>query len=340
MSNQKNTITLNGKRYDAVTGRLLESAQRVQQVVDNVVQAAHGANHPAKTSHQRTPNHPSHIARHKPQHTQTLMRHAVQKPKPTDNSNSHSLHLPSRNERLARATAIPKSKLVRRFNSAPSSTLQPSMVKKTAALPVRAAPVEASNSHVSSSNPVSATEDFLSSALSRATGHEQKRVNVARHSRKRLGLSAKAFNVGAAMAVFILLSGFIAYQNMAYVSLRLASAKAGISGVLPGYQPSGFALSRSIASQPGQIVLSFHSNSDNRNFHITQAASEWDSQTLFDSYVAPASNTHQTISEPNGQIVYLYGDNNATWVNGGVWYRVEGKSALSSTQLLKLANSL
>jgi hypothetical protein len=120
--------------------------------------------------------------------------------------------------------------------------------------------------------------------------------------------------------------------------MRVASARSGVHGSLPGYQPAGFGLNGAISYKPGQITVSYKSTSDNRSFQITQSVSSWNSDTLRDSYVATNHPSYQMVN-PKGKTVYLY-DSNATWVDGGIWYRVEGDSQLNSDQLQNIANSL
>ena len=44
--------------------------------------------------------------------------------------------------------------------------------------------------------------------------------------------------------------------------------------------------------------------------------------------------------EAKGLTVYLNKDNQATWVNHGVWYKITGTTRLSREQILKIAYSL
>jgi hypothetical protein len=108
---------------------------------------------------------------------------------------------------------------------------------------------------------------------------------------------------------------------------------------MPAYQPSGFALTSPIEAAAGVITLQFRSNTDHRTFNVSQRASNWTSQSLLASYVAPTGKPYQTYSD-KGKTIYLYNNSSATWVNGGIWYQVEGASNLNTEQLLRLANSM
>jgi hypothetical protein len=72
---------------------------------------------------------------------------------------------------------------------------------------------------------------------------------------------------------------------------------------------------------------------------LTEKTSAWNSATLRDNFVASNAKTYQTV-ETGGRTIYLYGQNQASWVNGGIWYQVQSNGALSNHQLVELATSL
>lgn len=126
---------------------------------------------------------------------------------------------------------------------------------------------------------------------------------------------------------------------MPNISLRYAVARSGVAANLPGYQPAGFALNSRIKYNPGQVVLSYQSNSDDRNYTITQSESNWNSDTLMSNYVATKTEQPQRY-EDKGRTIYLYGESNATLVSNGVWYDIKGDAKLTSDQLIRIATSL
>ncbi len=292
-------------------------------------------------------------------HAATLMRTAVTKPHshhpspaagrlepdstdPGQNDAFTSINAQPAVARRQRAQKTSKSGSISRFSY---SADIPVVVKKTAHLAVQDSPSQSITvHHITEAAPALSTPvgDLFESALTKATSHQQPAPKT-KHRRsktaKKLGLSRRATNIGATALIVLALGGFIAYQNLASISMHMAVAKAGVHATLPGYRPAGFALSHNFQTAPGQVVISFKSHSDDRNFKLSQSTSDWNSQTLLDNYVATTDEHYQQISQGNGQTVFLYGDANATWVNGGVWYKIEGNSSLSSDQLLKIANS-
>lgn len=170
--------------------------------------------------------------------------------------------------------------------------------------------------------------DIFEAAIAHARTHERQLRPIKRNNR--------VLNWAAGFGAFLLIAGFVSYLNMNAIQLQVASMRAGFSADLPGYQPTGYALGP-IESQKGKISLKFTSGES--AYRVTQQASDWDSQTLYDNYVSSLRNP-ETI-ESKGRTIYLYNGNNATWVNGGVRYEIDGNNAsLSSDELVALATSM
>lgn len=123
------------------------------------------------------------------------------------------------------------------------------------------------------------------------------------------------------------------------MALRIASSRAGFQASLPGYSPSGFRFAGPVAYSDGVIELEYASNSDDRAYSLTQKESAWDSQSLLDNYVENRTDDYLTFQE-RGLTVYVYDGSQATWVDRGIWYTIEGDSNLTTEQLLKIASSL
>lgn len=144
-------------------------------------------------------------------------------------------------------------------------------------------------------------------------------------------------NVFAGIAAFLLLAGFIGYMNFTSIQLHLASANAGFAASMPGYKPTGYALQGGVKAADNQVSL--HFTSGDRNYTITEQASDWNSQTLLENHVALSSNDHETIIS-KGRTVYIYNGNNAVWVNGGVLYNLTGNAGLTADDISSLASSM
>ena len=153
-----------------------------------------------------------------------------------------------------------------------------------------------------------------------------------------LGLSPGNRRFAATAAAVAVMAGYVWFQNYPKMALQNASNQAGISASLPGYIPSSYQLTHTDI-HPGLITLSFASPSVPEQLTIAQHRTTWDSRSLLDNFVAKNADDYATFSG-QGLTIYLFGANNATWVNHGVWYSIEGASRLSRDQILKIAYSL
>ncbi len=349
---------LNGKLYDAKTGSLFSGShskpsrpkkhfKKPGKALDGFT--LHPRQHTAVLQTKKAPKPISakrearlvkHAAAHHPERAKTLMRSVVKKPAKSPTTEQHS-------ERHARAESVSKSRLISRFGS--HSSIDSVVVKRTAPIVVKTPPKPAAksgNHHtpITASRPsasaASKPNDIFAEALGRATSHQK----PASTKTKRLHKIAKKFRVSnryvsITLSVFIVLAigGFILLQYGPSLQMRLAAARSGVHASLPDYRPSGYAFG-GVSYSTGQVAVTFRSHSDQRAFEIKQSTSSWNSSTLKDTFIVASGQPYQT-HEQNGKTVYLYGDANATWVDGGVWYQIQSNNSLSSEQLLNIANS-
>lgn len=371
-----NTIELNGKRYDTRTGKLLSghtshrTAHAPHASAPKPTTTAKAHTHPAPThstktspkprvarnidgikpaTQQRKPSttrKPNHTTRRSTQRSQTLMRgNAIQKP-----ASPVAINAPSRDivrpsaplygvdpARLKRAEHVRQDKRISRF-ALPVMTSEATPTPPTPAAP----PVEPPQpTQVAVPPPVSTLEQAVRAADSH-TQQKAKAPSRRAHHRvaKKLGVKPRSVAATAAVLLFVSLGSLAVYTNLPRIRTQIASSKAGISASLPASVPSGFNLSSNIDHSDGQVILTYGSQADSsRNFTITQKESFWTSESLRENFLSALDTDYQTMQE-NGKTVYLYGQN-ATWVDGGIWYRVEATNAqLSSQQLAQLTRSL
>ena len=291
------------------------------------------------------------------QKSRTLMREAVKKPsikKHEDNrlSTKHD------KERLQRAQKVKKSNRIKRFVS-PLHNNAKNITQKAhnngtkqdkaprnentytnASYLTAISPI--SQKTESRAKPHSKSEEAIANAMLKANSHQARKSRPERPKHRlarNLGFSRKAANMALTALTIIILGGFVLYQNIPNLSMRIASSRAGFSANMPGYKPSGFSMSGPVEYGPGKVKISFSSNSDQRSFSLTQQVSNWNSSALVDNYMVASNKQYQTFDD-NGKTIFIYDSSNATWVSGGVWYQIEGDSSLNSDQLLKIANSI
>lgn len=355
MATAKTTIKLNGKLYDARTGKMIKEgvtaptkAQPVQAVRSNGHAVDGFTRRPA--SKPKSPRTQAQHATPKLQKSKTLMRPAVKKPQPVATKvkpepiSKQASFKKHDHHRLARATAVPKSPAIKKFTSAPAHKV----IKKQADLeviPARktdhglvnkvASLATSTEAHVKHS--VDMIEESLRNASSHLEVFDDKKLKASFLSR--VGFKNKAANLATLSFAGILLFGFFAYQNAANIQMQIAAARSGVSAQMPDYKPAGFSAGRDVKSEPGKVTVTFTSNTNDKKFTVTQQASNWSSDSLLNNHVASSNSPYQTF-QSEGKTVYIYDNSNATWVNRGVWYKIDGNASLTSDQLLRLANSL
>jgi hypothetical protein len=121
--------------------------------------------------------------------------------------------------------------------------------------------------------------------------------------------------------------------------MRIAAARAGFDASMPAYKPAGFSFKGPINYSAGQVVVSFNSNTDDRQYSVKQQESSWNSDALLSNFVVANNSQYQTYID-RGRTLYIYDGSNATWVDNGVWYQVEGPSDMTTDQLVRIAASI
>lgn len=345
----KSTIELNGKRYDARTGKIVGDANP-ETPMQAIIKPANGAvldgftRRAPSVSVAKLPK-TAQLATSQPkpaargvQKSQTLMRPAVKKPAVIKNDTQGKQHLPKPAHqdlaRKARAQISAKSPLISKFGGIKHHS---SVSKKEAHLPV-ALPTQADQNIEQRAN----TElQRIEQAIAGATSHlNQLEKGIVKKARllDRVGFRNRFANIATMACSLLLLVGFFAYQNAPALEMRVAAARSGVSAQMPGYKPAGYGVAGKVDSSAGKVTVSFKSRTDDKKFTITQQSSNWNSSSLLANHVAKASQPYQTYQN-DGKTVYIFDNSNATWVNAGIWYQVVGDASLTSDQLLRLANS-
>ena len=334
------------------------------------------ASSPAKAAaHRSTPHH---MTPHAQQHAKTLMRKAVKKP--VDSFKRHTKpvahtstliknptvtvvpkHTVARVDarRVRHAQQVPPSTMIKHFNA-----MQPQPVRQTTApsivTTVPSAPRPAVPTHTTVIRPVPirpqapvqtaarpatttaqpqrrTTEDIFEHALAQATSHTQPPHPLPReHKKRRLPFIAQ---VGIISLAAIAILGFFAYKNMGAIQLKLVSSRAGIHATLPSWQPGGFNLA-SLAATPGSVTMDFRDSHASAGFSVVQTATSWDSNSLLSDYVLPSTNASYDTIQAAGNTIYTYGNNDATWVTNGIWYRLVTNGTLNTDQIVHLVGSM
>ncbi len=165
--------------------------------------------------------------------------------------------------------------------------------------------------------------------------------NVAQVSKKDKvkSIGGKAASVGLTLTGLVLLGVYVWQINYPNLALKVASSKAGINASLPAYVPSGWKVSGDIQANPGGVVYDIKSPDGAKTISVNEERTDWDSQALAENYLSTKTKKYTTL-QSEGLTIYIYGNNQASWINHGTWYRIEGNHGLTQEQIIKMATSL
>lgn len=176
-------------------------------------------------------------------------------------------------------------------------------------------------------------EEAIKEALGKTTASKPPKKSFIKRNSKYVNI----ITVGVLLLAAI---GYFIYLNMPAITVKIASAQAGISASFPEYIPDGYSLDGPVSYSDGQVTINFHANSGNTKFTIKQSKSSWDSSAV-KLQVDKESNNDTTETQEGGRTIYTYKDNTkAAWVNGGILYTISGDAKLSGEQIRHIATSL
>ncbi len=334
MSRVSGTIVINGKTYDTASGTPI-TLKKSPKPVDGFMPLTSSSKVAAKPKTPHTVAHPSKAVHKTPARTHTLNRHYVKKPNLKAEQSVTTQHAKKSHHaahhvdaaRLSKALEVPQSSAVSRFTPAtPSSSSSPQISSQ--APPVEAMLPQSTADMRQATTLVARKEQLIAEGFEKITSHQATTKRKRRHG----------VTVSTTLASFLIVAGIITYFNIPNIAVKIAASKAGVTASMPNYT-AGFHRSGPISYAPGQITLNFSTSVDNRSFAITQKKSLWDSQSLLSNYLNDKTSNYETFRD-RGLTLYIYDGSNATWVDGGVWYTIEGNSGLSTDQLLKIAASM
>ena len=150
----------------------------------------------------------------------------------------------------------------------------------------------------------------------------------------------KRFAVIAAASVVILaIVGYLVSVNMPDISVRVAAMHTGIEKLYPTYLPSSYRLDGLVNEDKGRVTMAFK-NDQGKKFTLMEEKTSWDSSSVLSNYVVKNWGASYSVAKGQGLTIYVSGSN-AAWVNGGVFYVINGdEGSLSSSDLHDIAVSL
>lgn len=345
----QNTIIINGKVYDALTGLPVAAPTPVAKKEatpkpPQSVTVTTPYTPPVSTARACQSVSPTKLHR-TTQKSATLRRDILPAPQ-------HRHQTPVHHARSARHPgAVTRSEMISKFAPHP----QPLPKAKVSAAPKtspakaditpkpvqRAHRIHADHKHKPAAKPAvpakALKEKLIAERLATAPT-AQHGTHLKKARRPLLKSQPRLASVLTASFALIVLGGYFTYLNMPGISVRVAAAQAGVEAQFPEYRPNGYSLDGPVGFAPGEVSIGFKANGGTKKFTLNQTNSTWDSQAVLDNYVAKHSDSYLVSSE-QGLTVYTYGSN-AAWVNGGILYTIEGDAPLTTDQILGIAASL
>ena len=152
-------------------------------------------------------------------------------------------------------------------------------------------------------------------------------------------LAPKNKIIGSLATVFALfiLAGFIAYQRVPDVAIRVAASKAGFNATVPNNVAAGYSYKGPMKVDNESITINYM-NKQSRQYEVTQEPTSWTNDSLLSKYIKTTNQPYQTYYDSN-MTVYIYENNNATWIKDGVWFVLKSDGSLTKEQLLSIASS-
>lgn len=357
---QKQTVTINGRKYDAHTGLPVsdDHARTTRASLRGATPTPVAAT-PAPAKKSSTPA--AHQVHRKAQRSQTLNRKFTKKPATqtvkgsTPQSHTVVHHSGPRIDGIKRAKpavssptratlamqkkhALALKPTNRPVHRAATSTPQTQPAEAPMAHPVveRAHKAQAAKKATPQQTLPSASvikQAAINEALENAPKHH------AKQHKRGVSRTQKLAGIVCGCAALVLFGGYLTYLNVPNLSVRVAAAQAGIDASYPGYQPDGYRLNGPVAYSDGEVQIEFAANTSEAGFTLNQSASSWDSSALLENYVREKSDDEYSISQEKGLTIYNYGSN-AAWVSGGILYTIDGDAPLSPDQIRKIAVSI
>ena len=349
----KAIITINGRAYDAITGMPVTDHSKVQAQIANRLQAApKAAASPLQSNAHKSPiktartmdvapaaARPAHQVHHAPaqavhqttQKSQTLYRKALKKPDFA--AEAQAKPAAERSPLISKFAAAQQAKTahadapVKKAEAIAPATVHPHMARVLQQQAAAAPQKELTGSDLK--------EQLIKERLAEVSDRPVK------HHKKAgwLGRQQRMVTILSSTLALLILGGYLTYITLPSISLRVAASRAGVNANMPEYKPDGYSLDGPITYSPGEVVISYKSNTEaSSGYKLVQKATNWDSQAVLDNYVAKLTDNYLTFQE-RGVTVYTFG-NKAAWVNGGLLYTIEGNAALSSDQILRVATSI
>ena len=173
-------------------------------------------------------------------------------------------------------------------------------------------------------------ERLLDLALARADAHKQSRRKKHSGAAKLLGILPRWLNVFLIFVIVISLIGFIAWNEIPALSMRLAASKAHVDSSIPNLP--GYIVASPAKEKDGVVTIQLKAEADPSNtVTVTKKAVGATDPAVLSEKSCPNDNQIQTFSQ-NGATSFICGQTNkAVGVSNGVMTEIKPNGEQSIT---------
>ena len=331
----RDEIIINGKKYDAITGKLLSAPKNNYDIKNKDISKIHNNLQRSSTLNRKyvtIPKRQGVSLRQDEMISQFKRRHDYQ-------------------EAILRACEAKETQqdriLISRF-SKNSKTISPIM-KEQIKEAEKIAPFEehplakkaneelrAKKSQKQEISNQEVKEFAISQAIEKSREESKKSRGIHRKSffaRKKF----ISFSMGFAVAIFGV--GYLTYVNLPDIASRITAFQSGIAVETPAYIANGYS-PKGLAYFDGKNV-NFEYKKGDSNYKVQQSQSGWDSSALLQNYVTKKWSEDYSTTYSNGLTIYSNRRGESVWVNNGKLYKIEvSGNKISDEEIRKIATSL
>lgn len=331
----RDEIIINGKKYDAITGKLLSAPKNNYDIKNKDISKIHNNLQRSSTLNRKyvtIPKRQGVSLRQDEMISQFKRRHDYQE-----------AILRAREAKEIQQDRI----LISRF-SKNSKTISPIM-KEQIKEAEKIAPFEehplakkaneelrAKKSQKQEISNQEVKEFAISQAIEKSREESKKSRGIHRKSffaRKKF----ISFSMGFAVAIFGV--GYLTYVNLPDIASRIIAFQSGIAVETPAYIANGYS-PKGLAYFDGKNV-SFEYKKGDSNYKVQQSQSGWDSSALLQNYVTKKWSEDYSTTYSNGLTIYSNRRGESVWVNNGKLYKIEvSGNKISDEEIRKIATSL
>lgn len=325
-------IIVNGRRYDAETGQLLENSQEEIKRVEFSAENFHQKTQKSQTLNRRYVKAPEKnsqaavIEQFKRRHdlAEEKMLEGVVLGRKSRAENSKRI--------LTRERAAIVQPISRDASKSETSPKKSTNVEKYRPHPLQERAyrqIQARRVEVVLPSMAEIKQNAIASALSQMSREHAKEQKTSQKSRRGW------WNFGGSLAILVVAGAGI-LMNLPKISAEMASARSGFSASIPQYSPEGFKL-KDLPYFDGKSIVMRFADSD-KNYEVKQIESSWDSDALLENYVLTKWGEDYITYREKGLTIFRKGGV-AVWVNAGRMFEISGAEEISAEEIVKIAVS-